>query len=331
MNKYVVKTGQNLYDVALTLYGSIEGVFDLLVSNPRVSFNTTLQRGMELNYHDSFVINQDIVSWFDTNNLTIKNGKYKINIIDVKKQIIDWIEGNNKIIAAKYLSGELKEIEENVIKPNNPYDWDEWEEISDVSKSKKSKASIKGRSAATTIDEWDVLTDNLKYFSISEDTLDFAKKLSGIDFSELDDDNLFANLNIMFINGMIVVPSNDNEKQAYYNSTSYPKILIRQTGKNTVLNMQIKNGSFVVIDWGDCSPLSFYHYQATAASATHTYEDDGEHTIAIYGGNKFINLDFTQVNGVYYAMSEIYISKGFYSLYPNATDLNKLFIKKDAQ
>ena len=34
MRTYTVRTGQNIFDVALTLYGSIEGVFDLLVSNP---------------------------------------------------------------------------------------------------------------------------------------------------------------------------------------------------------------------------------------------------------------------------------------------------------
>ena len=33
MNTYIVKSGQNLFDVAITLYGSIEGVFDLLISN----------------------------------------------------------------------------------------------------------------------------------------------------------------------------------------------------------------------------------------------------------------------------------------------------------
>ena len=33
MLQYKVRSGQNIYDVALTLYGSVEGIFDLLVSN----------------------------------------------------------------------------------------------------------------------------------------------------------------------------------------------------------------------------------------------------------------------------------------------------------
>ena len=34
MGNYRVITGQNIYDVALHLYGSIEGIVDLLVNNP---------------------------------------------------------------------------------------------------------------------------------------------------------------------------------------------------------------------------------------------------------------------------------------------------------
>ena len=42
MGKYRVVAGQNIYDVALYLYGSIEGVVDLLINNPDLSFATTL-------------------------------------------------------------------------------------------------------------------------------------------------------------------------------------------------------------------------------------------------------------------------------------------------
>ena len=54
---YKVKPAQNLYDVALHLYGSIEGLFDLLITNEWLSMTTELQPGMELEYHDYFVIN----------------------------------------------------------------------------------------------------------------------------------------------------------------------------------------------------------------------------------------------------------------------------------
>ena len=65
MSEYIVKHGQNIFDVALQLYGSIEGVFDLLISNPRLSMETQLEDGDVLCYHDYFVINSNIVASLD--------------------------------------------------------------------------------------------------------------------------------------------------------------------------------------------------------------------------------------------------------------------------
>ena len=50
MATYTVQYGQNLFDVALTLYGSIEGILDLLVNNKNLSINTELKYGDELEY-----------------------------------------------------------------------------------------------------------------------------------------------------------------------------------------------------------------------------------------------------------------------------------------
>lgn len=48
MGKYIVIQGQNIYDVALHIYGSIEGVTDLMVNNENLSFATELKAGDEL-------------------------------------------------------------------------------------------------------------------------------------------------------------------------------------------------------------------------------------------------------------------------------------------
>ena len=62
MGKYTVTEGQNLYDVALHLTGSIEGIVDLLICNPALSLADTLHSGDELFYTDDFVINADVVA-----------------------------------------------------------------------------------------------------------------------------------------------------------------------------------------------------------------------------------------------------------------------------
>lgn len=61
---YKVTPNQNLFDVALLLYGSIEGLFDLLISNPGLNMTSELTYGQELEYHEEFILNRDIVDAF---------------------------------------------------------------------------------------------------------------------------------------------------------------------------------------------------------------------------------------------------------------------------
>ena len=75
MGKYVVTTGQNLYDVALHLTGSIEGIVDLLICNPTLSLEDTLQSGDELIYTDNFVINADVTAYYRQMGITPCGGE----------------------------------------------------------------------------------------------------------------------------------------------------------------------------------------------------------------------------------------------------------------
>lgn len=75
MGKYRVVAGQNIYDVALYLYGSIEGVVDLLINNPDLSFATTLTAGRELVYTDDFVIRADVVAYNGLHGIVPANGE----------------------------------------------------------------------------------------------------------------------------------------------------------------------------------------------------------------------------------------------------------------
>ena len=85
MKEYIVRSGQNIYDIALTLYGSVEGLFDLLVCNPSLRLDQTLERGAVLLYHEEMIINQDIVTYFDINNIIIKNGEYPFEPVDAEE------------------------------------------------------------------------------------------------------------------------------------------------------------------------------------------------------------------------------------------------------
>lgn len=84
MAQYKVRSGQNIYDVAMTLYGSVEGIFDLLVSNKWLNLETQLSYGMILNYHEEFAINKNIVIWLKDNNVLVKNGEHIYHYLDIK-------------------------------------------------------------------------------------------------------------------------------------------------------------------------------------------------------------------------------------------------------
>lgn len=75
MATYTVKANQNLFDIAMKLYGSIEGLFDLLISNSWLNMTTDLNVGMELEYHDYFVVNGDIQGEIQSQNYLPANGE----------------------------------------------------------------------------------------------------------------------------------------------------------------------------------------------------------------------------------------------------------------
>ncbi len=78
MGKYTITAGQNIYDVAMHLYGSIEGIVDLMMSNDELSLDSTLAIGQELVYSDDFVINADVVAYNETHSIVPANGEQHV-------------------------------------------------------------------------------------------------------------------------------------------------------------------------------------------------------------------------------------------------------------
>lgn len=78
MGKYKIISGQNLYDVALHIYGSIEGITDLLICNPSLSLADTLLCGQELIYSDDYVISAEIVAYNRLHGIVPANGERSV-------------------------------------------------------------------------------------------------------------------------------------------------------------------------------------------------------------------------------------------------------------
>lgn len=78
MARYRVTAGQNLFDIALLIHGSIEGIVDLMINNPDLSLCDTLRTGDELIYTDGFVINTDVVAYNKLHNIIPANGERNV-------------------------------------------------------------------------------------------------------------------------------------------------------------------------------------------------------------------------------------------------------------
>lgn len=195
-NKYTVSTGENIYDIALSLHGSVEGIFDLLVSNDWLTMDTRLKKGDEIYYHDEFMINQDIVDWVEDSGLLVKNGDH-----------------------------------------------------------------------------------------------------------QEDDDIPVENADM--------------------------RIIVRQRGSFSSISAKMLSGT-MYIDWGDMSGISIGAKDKYVV-ADHDYQDVGEHIIRISGDFEIDILDFTELNGVYYALTPININSEFNSNLPTNEELNQLFIIKEQE
>lgn len=107
MPKYKVKGGQTLFDIALHLYGTIEGLFDLLISNPELNMTVNLVAGQELEYHTEFVINQGIVDKFAEDNMTIINSERHVYFKPITEDLVAIIKSPQDLDMEEFvISGE---------------------------------------------------------------------------------------------------------------------------------------------------------------------------------------------------------------------------------
>ena len=111
---YVTKTGQNLYDICMTLYGSVEGMLDLLVCNTSLditeygpselqgkplTLSTTLSRGIKLKYHTELNINDTVLNRVGENTLSFKNGEHSLDITEIDPSQIIMVVDQRGIIS----------------------------------------------------------------------------------------------------------------------------------------------------------------------------------------------------------------------------------------
>jgi hypothetical protein len=75
MKTIMISEGQNLFDLALQQYGSIEGIFWIIEDNITVvnSIDASLVAGMVLNIRDA-VIDSEVINYYERNKTQVNTG-----------------------------------------------------------------------------------------------------------------------------------------------------------------------------------------------------------------------------------------------------------------
>lgn len=106
MGNYTITTGQNLYDIAMHIHGSIEGIVDLMINNPELSLDDKLKAGTQLIYTDEYIINGDIVAYNKSHMIIPASGEQHVYYKSSDHpQILELVLDNKKTFASFVYSG----------------------------------------------------------------------------------------------------------------------------------------------------------------------------------------------------------------------------------
>lgn len=195
MAEYTVQTGQNLFDVALSLYGSIEGLLDLMVNNPTLSIDSEIKSGDRLQYTPYYYEDQTVLQYYKSNNIVPSN-----RIGDI------YFKEHTNIRMQIYCSSDKKMIGISASGEGDIYvDWGDNAEIERITLSSSYKYYSHILTSDTTVDRRIRLFGDFKLYDLDLSDLypnkilsfaplhmetikiNGATKLSGIDFIQMVD------------------------------------------------------------------------------------------------------------------------------------------------
>lgn len=105
MATYTVRPAQNIFDISLQLYGTIEGIFDLLITNTWLEMDTDLVAGQELEYHEGFVLNETVVSGLSSDSIIPANAERHVYYKKPKEDLCIICDVSTLIYTASFIVG----------------------------------------------------------------------------------------------------------------------------------------------------------------------------------------------------------------------------------
>lgn len=110
MQAYIVHKNQNIFDIAMSVHGSIEGIFDLLVNNENLSFDAIIKEGETIYYDEEFIVHQSIIDTLQKENWVPANSErpvYFKEINAILRCCIKVSEADSHIVLLMAGDGEL--------------------------------------------------------------------------------------------------------------------------------------------------------------------------------------------------------------------------------
>lgn len=100
MGQYKSTTGQNIYDIVLHIYGSLDGITDLLINNTGLSLSDDIKSGTIFTYTDELIVDNNVVNNLNANSIIPANGSRGVYFkeIDADPNIILVCDNLTKII-----------------------------------------------------------------------------------------------------------------------------------------------------------------------------------------------------------------------------------------
>lgn len=74
MGQYKSTTGQNIYDIVLHIYGSLDWITDLLINNTSLSLSDQIKSGTIFKYTDELIVDSSVVNVLNANSIIPANG-----------------------------------------------------------------------------------------------------------------------------------------------------------------------------------------------------------------------------------------------------------------
>lgn len=291
MPVYTVRTGENIYDVAMNLYGNIEGIFDLLVSNQEaingypLTMDTELKSGMKLNYHEQFVINQDIKEWLTDHKEIARNGDHRYGYQDTLTAVKEYIDKHNAELVKRAME-----------QWPSVYDGENFSENPDIVEEEAFYRYMHAFYIGSGASDIEIATNNYIYVIHGDGILESY------------------------------IPSYDEIKE-WEKSIVSPRLIIKQEGELCSITTRVRFNTILGIDWGDGSPYEFHGYSQSQFTAEHNYDGSGKHTVRLFGNFQLYNLNLLGASGRHYPLDSITIIGGeVRSHYEADSKINSLFI-----